>query len=223
MTVAGRRAALSGRSVSGGMIVRLNQLLCGAALAALAVSFPDPAAAQGAKAAGPSFDCAKATGQVEQLVCKDAGLASLDRKLADAYAKAMKGWPADVAKEQRAIQRGWVKGRDDCWKADDLRACIENEYKTRLVEVQIKGGLVMAPTPVGYQCKGEATPFMAAFYKDTDPPSAVLTFGNDQVIAFVARSGSGAKYTAANVEFWEHQGQATLDWFGKKLTCTLLR
>jgi uncharacterized protein len=51
----------------------------------------------------------------------------------------------------------------------------------------------------------------------------VLTLGNDQVMAFVARSGSGAKYTAANVEFWEHQGEATLDWFGKKLTCTLLR
>jgi uncharacterized protein len=204
-------------------MMRVKRLTMITALAAIGLMTPRAAAGQTAKPVTPSFDCAKATGQVEQLVCKDAGLASLDRKLADAYAKAMKGWPADVAKEQRAIQRGWVKGRDDCWKADDLRACVENEYKTRLVEVQIKGGLVMAPTPVGYRCKGEATPFMAAFYKDTDPPSAVLTFGNDQVIAFVARSGSGAKYTAANVEFWEHQGEATLEWFGKKLTCTLLR
>jgi uncharacterized protein len=194
------------------------------ALAAIGLMTPLAAAGQTAKPVTPSFDCAKATGQVEQLVCKDAGLASLDRKLADAYAKAMKGWPADVAKEQRVIQRGWVKGRDDCWKADDLRACVENEYNTRLVEVQIKGGLVMAPTPVAYRCTGaEGAPFKAAFYKDTDPPSAVLTVGTDQVIAFAARSGSGARYTAPNVEFWEHQGEATLDWFGKKLTCTLLR
>lgn len=203
--------------------MRMSRTLCGAALAVLSVSVPGLAAGQPAKAAGPSFDCAKATGQVEQLVCKDAGLAALDRKLADAYAKALKGWPANVAQEQRTFQRGWIKGRNDCWKDSDVRACVENEYKTRLVDVQIKGGLVMAPTPVGYLCKGEATPFTAAFYKDTDPPSAVLTFGNDQVIAFLARTGSGAKYTAANVEFWEHHGEAMLEWFGKKLTCALIK
>jgi uncharacterized protein len=194
-----------------------------AALAAIALLTPLAAAGQTTKPVTPSFDCAKATGQVEQLVCKDAGLAALDRKLADAYAKALKGWPANVAQEQRTFQRGWIKGRNDCWKDSDVRACVENEYKTRLVDVQIKGGLVMAPTPVGYRCKGEATPVMAAFYKDTDPPSAVLTIGNDQVIAFQARSGSGTKYTAANVEFWEHQGEVTLEWFGKKLTCAPLK
>lgn len=194
-----------------------------AVLAVVGLAVPVAAAGQAAKPTSPSFDCAKATGQVEQLVCKDAGLAALDRKLADAYAKALKGWPANVAKEQRTFQRGWIKGRNDCWKDSDVRACVENEYKTRLVDVQIKGGLVMAPTPVGYRCKGEDTPVMAAFYKETDPPSAVVTIGNDQVIAFLARSGSGAKYTAANVEFWEHQGEVTLAWFGKKLTCAPLK
>ena len=194
-------------------------LTLAAVVAVIGSVAPVAAAGQAAKASTPSFDCAKATGQVEQLVCKDAGLAALDRKLADAYAKALKGWPANVAQEQRTFQRGWIKGRNDCWKDSDVRACVENEYKTRLVDVQIKGGLVMAPTPVGYRCKGEDTPVMAAFYKDTDPPSAVLTVGNDQVIAFLARSGSGARYTAANVEFWEHQGVATLEWFGKKLAC----
>jgi uncharacterized protein len=193
----------------------------GAIVTAFCLAVPLAAAGQTVKPAGPSFDCTKASGQVEQLICRDAALAALDRKLADAYAKAIKGWPADVAKEQRAIQRGWIKGRDECWKASDLRACVENEYKTRIVEVQIKGGLVMVPTPVSFVCKGEeGTPVTAVFYKDTDPQSAVLTVGNDQVIAFLAPSGSGARYTAANVEFWEHQGTAAIVWFGKKLTCT---
>lgn len=203
--------------------MREKQLTMIAALSAIGLMTPLAAAGQTTKPVTPSFDCAKATGQVEQLVCKDAGLAALDRKLADAYAKALKGWPANVAQEQRTFQRGWIKGRNDCWKDSDVRACVENEYKTRLVDVQIKGGLVMAPTPVGYRCKGEDTPVMAAFYKETDPPSAVLTIGNDQAIAFLARSGSGARYTAANVEFWEHQGEATLEWFGKKLTCAPLK
>jgi uncharacterized protein len=192
-----------------------------AALAVAGLVVPVAAAGQTAKAVSPSFDCAKASGQVEQLVCKDADLAGLDRKLADVYAKALKGWPADVAAEQRAMQRGWIKGRNDCWKSSEVRTCVEMNYKTRLVEIQIKSGALMAPTPVGYACKGgEDKPFTAVFYKDTDPPSAVLTYGDDQAIAFIAMSASGARYTAQNLEFWEHQGIATVEWYGTRLTCT---
>lgn len=101
-----------------------------------------------------------------------------------------------------------------------MRACTELEYRTRIVEIQIKSGQLMAPTSVGYVCKGaESNPFFATFYKETDPPSAVITYGDDQVIAFIAPSGSGAKYAAADVEFWEHHGEATVDWFGTKLRC----
>jgi uncharacterized protein len=73
---------------------------------------------------------------------------------------------------------------------------------------------------VGYVCTGgDGQPFAATFYNETDPPSAVLTHGDDQVIAFVAPSGSGARYEAANVEFWEHQGEASVEWRGKALVC----
>jgi uncharacterized protein len=82
----------------------------------------------------------------------------------------------------------------------------------------------MAPTPVEFACKGgENKPVTASFYKDTDPQSAVLTVGDDQVIAFVAPAASGARYTAQGVEFWEHQGTASINWFDTKLTCTPLR
>jgi len=168
----------------------------------------------------PTFDCGKASGLVEKLICEDAGLAALDRRMAEVYTKATKEWPANVAKEQRTYQRGWIKGRNDCWKADDPRACTQLSYRTRIVELQIKSGQLMAPTPVGYACTGsEDKPFFATFYQQTDPPSAVITYGNDQVIAFVAPSGSGAKYTASNVELWEHQGEASVNWFGTMLTC----
>jgi uncharacterized protein len=42
----------------------------------------------------------------------------------------------DTAK-QKALQRGWVKDRNG-WKADDKRACVENSYRTRIVEIQIE-------------------------------------------------------------------------------------
>lgn len=175
----------------------------------------------GTAATAPSFNCAKASGQVEQLICSDASLAALDRQMASTYAKAMRNWPAAVAKEQQAFQIGWIKGRNDCWKADNQKACVREAYQSRLVELQIKGGLVEAPTAVGYSCKSmKQQPVMAAFYNNTNPKAAVLTVGDDLVIAVIAPSGSGARYTASNVEFWEHQGTATIQWFGKTLSCT---
>jgi uncharacterized protein len=80
--------------------------------------------------------------------------------------------------------------------------------------------LERAPTPVGFACTGgEDKPLFATFDNETDPPSAVVTYGDERVIAFAAPSASGAKYTAEGVEFWEHQGEATVDWHGTRLRC----
>lgn len=180
-------------------------------------------AGDGAKETGPSFDCAAATGQVEQLVCKDAALSALDRKMAQVFAAAVKTWPANIAAEQRAAQRGWVKGRNDCWKEADVRACTEQSYGARIVELQIQSGQFMAPAPVGYACTGgEDKDFLVTFYAETDPKSAVITYGGDQVIALSRPTGSGARYGAANVDFWEHHGEAAVEWFGTKLACRVL-
>ena len=76
------------------------------------------------------------------------------------------------------------------------------------------------PPTVTFRCQGlEGQPMTAVFYAMTEPPTAVLTVGDRQVVAFVARSGSGARYTAPGVEFWEHQGEASLQWFGKTYAC----
>jgi uncharacterized protein len=178
----------------------------------------------GAGQKGPTFDCAKASGQVETLICKDEELAALDRRMGAVYAAALKNWPANIAAEQRASQRGWIKGRNDCWKSEDVRACVLAGYRGRIVELQITSGQLEVPKPVGYTCAGsENRPFTVTFYQQTDPPSAVITYGDDQVIAFAAVSASGAKYTAANVEFWEHQGEARVNWYGTTLTCKAVK
>ena len=168
----------------------------------------------------PTFDCAKVSGQVETVICKDAGLIALDRKMAGVYAAAMKKWPANIASTERARQRGWIKGRNDCWKESDVRACVEESYRTRMVELQIGAGLVTVPKPVEFACTGGPDqPFTASYYAQTEPASAVLTFGNDQVITFATPVASGTRYVAANVELREHQGQVTVSWYGTSLTC----
>lgn len=188
--------------------------------AAVAVS----AVSSGAFGAGPSFDCAKADGSVEELVCRDAGLAALDRKLSEAYERALERVREDGYEDPTPFQRGWLKGRNDCWKAEDVRECVETEYKHRIAELQIGYGDFVVPSTVTFSC-GEFD-LATVFYRETDPPTAVLTpigrhEGVDQVVAFLARSGSGAKYEAANVSFWEHHGEARLTWYGLELTCKL--
>jgi membrane-bound inhibitor of C-type lysozyme len=86
--------------------------------------------------------------------------------------------------------------------------------------VQIRGGQLEVPNEVAFVCKGqEQQPFTAVYYNQTDPKSAVFTFGGKQTIALAVRSGSGARYASAEVDFWEHQGEATVKWSGKMFTC----
>lgn len=190
--------------------------------ARLAAIFAIAGAAPLAFGAEPSFDCAKAKGSVEELICRDAGLAALDRKLSKAYERALQRVKEDGYEDPRPLQRGWVKGRNDCWKADDVRQCVETEYKHRIAELQIGYGDFVVPTAITYSC-GDFD-LAVVFYRETDPPAAVLTPrgappGVNQAIAFLGRSGSGARYEGANVSFWEHHGEAALTWFGKDRTC----
>ena len=168
----------------------------------------------------PTFDCRKATGEIEAMICKDPELIALDRQLADVLARALKRLPPKVAAEQRTGQRAWIGDRNGCADRDDPRACTAISYQMRIAELQIKSGQLKVPKPVGYLCTGfEGQPLTVTFYNETEPKSVVITYGSDQVIAFAARAASGARYTAKDVDFWEHQGEATVMWSGTRMTC----
>ncbi len=100
---------------------------------------------------GPAFDCANAESSAEKLVCHDADLATLDRRLADRFAAAIEvaeGLGVGAEEETntlRAMQRGWISGRDECWKEPDLRACVEKEYLQREAEL-VAGFMLEAPS-----------------------------------------------------------------------------
>ena len=175
-----------------------------------------PAAAVAPQVAAPSFDCSKSPGEFEQMVCQDPALAALDRQLADTFAQAL-AKASDKATLQ-ATERGWIKGRDECWKADDKPACVREAYIVRIVDLRIQHQLVAIPSAVEYRCDDNSKPFTATFDND-EPRDVVLTWGNDQAIVPAAMSASGARYAADGVEFWEHQGEASVDFFGNTLTC----
>jgi membrane-bound inhibitor of C-type lysozyme len=48
----------------------------------------------------------------------------------------------------------------------------------------------------------------------------VITYGDEQAIIFPQVSASGARYGRTGIQFWEHHGSATVDFYGIKLACT---
>ncbi|MCL1138081.1 MliC family protein [Shewanella pneumatophori] len=168
----------------------------------------------------PSFDCSKATGQVETLICSDAELAALDRKMTQVYQQALVNIPA--SEQPKAMQRGWIKGRNDCWKSQDVRQCTLDNYQGRIIELQITGGLIEASTTAVFDC-GLHPSINAAIYTQLDPVTGVFSFAEQQILATNVRSGSGAKYQGRNFEFWEHQGEASVQYLGDSYQCKLQR
>lgn len=182
---------------------------------------PEPPASPAeptAEAVPPSFDCANSASEIEKLVCADPELAAADARLAEVYDRELNR-PGTAKPTMVATQRGWVKGRDDCWKEDDKRRCVLESYWTRMAELQINSPETTTPTPLELRCDDNSQPVSASFYNSFDPPALVLTVGSDQSILFSEPSASGSKYGRAGAEFWEHQGEAKIDFYGNKLTC----
>lgn len=190
------------------------------AVVALAVGLPAVAAAQ-----GPTFDCAKAQGQVEKLICADADLAARDRKLDEVYKAAVAKARDGLLNDLRAEQRGWVKGRNECWKASGdapafltaswqattVRACVEGQYRLRTSELQAVWQ-ILPPQTVTFACQDNPANAIVASFFDADPPSARLERGDTTVTVWRVESASGAKYEGQNVTFWNQGAEAMVTW-----------
>lgn len=87
-------------------------------------------------AAKPSFKCGPSAHEIEQLICSNDELAALDLSLNNLYKAVLKNTPAKAQRRLKTEQAGWVKGRNDCWKADDKVACTRAEYESRINELK---------------------------------------------------------------------------------------
>jgi uncharacterized protein len=146
------------------------------------------------------------------MVCDDEELASLDRSLTEVYAAAQTKADAQHSNTLRAEQRGWIKGRNDCWKSVDPRLCVATEYRLRIAELQARYGLVEGIGPIHYRCDGNQGQPVIVHYFHTDPPTARAEYGDDHAILYRQPTGSGAKYEGRNISLWEHHGEATIVW-----------
>ncbi|AYC32569.1 DUF1311 domain-containing protein [Pseudomonas cavernae] len=176
----------------------------------LLLATPLPLLAQGD---APSFDCGKVdAGSIEALVCESPALAKLDRQLAAVYKQASAKAVNEHPPMLKAEQRGWIKGRDDCWKADDKTQCVTDSYRQRIAELQARYQLIEGTGPVRYECDGQPAKEVVATFYPTDPASAVVEFGDSTSLMYQQPAASGARYQGNNESLWEHHGEATVVW-----------
>lgn len=179
-----------------------------------------------------SFDCAKAQSDAEKLVCSDKQLAMLDRELARIYKRALNSPDLDAQgkKYLKAYQRGWIKGRDEAWKADDKKAYVTESYLFRIAEIlkeypaaRDAGSEGISSGPFVYSCKDKK---VESYFVQGDPPRAILYLENMPLVFTGVRTGSGAKYSSSTANgdlvFWSKGDEAMLTTEdGKEMDCLL--
>jgi uncharacterized protein len=164
-------------------------------------------------AAGPSFDCSKIQkGSIEEMICKDEALSAIDRKMATVYAEASQKAVNEHPPVLKPEQRGWGKGRNDCWKSEDKRKCVEESYRLRIAELQARYRLVPANGPTTYMCNGDPRNEVVVSFFQTQPPTLIAERGDQVSLMYLQLSGSGSKYQGRNESLWEHQGEASIVW-----------
>lgn len=162
---------------------------------------------------GPSFDCAqKPASSVEQRICADAKLAALDRQMAEVYAAATAKATRADAQALVAEQRGWIKGRDECWKVEDQAACVADAYRLRIAELQARYRLLAPVGSATYACDDAPGSEVTATFFATDPPTAIAERGDEVSFMVAQPAASGARYQGRNESLWEHQGEAVITW-----------
>ena len=175
-------------------------------------------------AQGPTFDCAKANGEVEKLICSDASLATLDRKLDEVYKAATAKATGKLATQLRTEQRGWVKGRNDCWKAngnqtwmtatwtvDTVKECVEAQYRLRMSELQAVWRLV-PPKTISYVCQNNPANEVVANFFETDPATIRLERGDRTVTMWLVGTANVGTYEGQNVSLVHKGDEVKVNW-----------
>lgn len=168
---------------------------------------------------GPSFDCAKVGSSAEELICADPELAALDREMAAVYQSALgvtenlDAAAGEATATLKAMQRGWIKGRDECWKSDDLAACVRMSYLQRTAELTIEWMLTEPYTEAAWRCGDTPANEVYVMYFDTALPAIRVEYGDGVAAMMQSSAASGTRYDGSfGRYFWEKGGEATFVW-----------
>lgn len=176
----------------------------------------------------PSFDCAKAESTAQKLICTDANLAALDREVDRLFVLARDGKSLSETrrKELLAVQRGWIKDVDDCWKSDALRYCVVENYVTRMhqlrqgyAEARSEDDKGISTGPMALRCKG-LDALVSVAYVQSNPASAYAEWLDQSVVMESVSVASGVRYEGKAFDgkhsLWTKDSEAMLELPGNK-------
>lgn len=201
-----------------------------AAAAGVRPSTTDAAAlsARSRSSVPPACRVKPAPGSIAAQVCADPDLRRLDQQLAEVYAAAQRKAVSERPPVLKAEQRGWIRGRDDCWKAgaDGILGCVRDSYTQRIVELQARYRLVPVLAAQRYGCDptNPADEVVVSYFA-TEPPSLIAERG-DQMSLMVRQPGAdGARYLGRNESLWDKGSEIRLLWGYRQpeLTCSRAR
>ena len=179
-------------------------------------------------ARGPAFDCSKAEHEIEMLVCENPALSALDRHLADIYRQSVTVLERAVDSRDtltylEAEQRGWIKGRNECWKAANEIDCVRDQYVMRAVVLQARYFLIEGGERVFFACDDNSE--IVATFIPTDPPTVRLERGDTVKAGRRVPTTAGAKYEANfGTSFWTKGDEAIAEWpQGTRFSCRVRR
>lgn len=164
-------------------------------------------------AAGPTFSCDKLQpNSIEATICSDSTLSALDRELSDVYASALKKATNEHPPTLKAEQRGWIKGRDECWKSNDKPNCIQTSYQNRIAQLQAKYRLVPYTAPSIFSCDNNIAKEVVVTFFDTKPATLIAEFGDRSSLMYQQSSESGSLYKGRNETLWQKDRKAKITW-----------
>jgi uncharacterized protein len=156
------------------------------------------------QAASPSFDCAKVSGRAEELICGDRELASMDVEATRLF-RLVHDSTRQPEAEKKKLNRDhvrWLKVRDECWIADDIRNCIVASYAVRIhslrqhyAETRTSDNKGITRGPFELRCKDMKQPVKATFIQ-SDPPVSTVQLPDSVHVGI----GSGKRYVERDVD-----------------------
>jgi uncharacterized protein len=163
-----------------------------------------------AAAADNQINClAKDLGTVDQLICSDSELLKQDQQLAEVYQQALLKAVNEKPPLLKAEQRGWVKGKAECWKEEDKKTCASMLYTQRIAELQARYELLPASKKLLLSCDNNPANEISVRYYPTTPATLIADYG-DQVSLMYQQPDQS--YVGRNEKLSEQNGIFTVQW-----------
>lgn len=163
-----------------------------------------------AAAADNQINCqAKDQGTIDKLICSDPELLKQDQQLAKVYQQALTKAVNEKPPLLKAEQRGWIKGKAECWKEEDKKACASTLYTQRIAELQARYELLPTSKKLLLGCDSNPANEVSLRYYPTTPATLIADYG-DQVSLMYQQTDQS--YVGRNEKLSEQNGVFTVQW-----------